>query len=51
VDVADADKTGNCATNAIGIASSNGAATVAATDACAPFYGEPAGGDTGRKVG
>jgi hypothetical protein len=43
----------NCkpTTNAIGIANSTGAATVAATVACAPAYGEPAGVVTGRKTG
>jgi len=41
----------NCTTNAIGIANSAGAATVAATDACAPAYGRPAGVVTGRKTG
>jgi len=45
----------NCkhTTNAIGIANSAGAATVAATGACAPAYayGRPAGVVTGRKTG
>jgi hypothetical protein len=42
----------NCETNAIGVAnSSGGTAAVAATQACAPAWGEPAGGDTGRRVG
>lgn len=38
-------------TNAIGIANSAGAAAVAATVACAPAIGEPAGVVTGRKTG
>jgi hypothetical protein len=41
----------SCMTDAIGIASSGGVAAVAATQACAPAWGEPAGRDTGRRVG
>ena len=41
----------SCTPNAIGIANSNGVAMIAAPDACAPAYGQPAGGGTGRKVG
>ena len=49
---AGADNYCNPTTNAIGIANSaGGVATVAATDACAPAYGRPAGVVTGRKTG
>ena len=41
----------SCVPNAIGIAHSDGAAAVAATNACPPAYGQPAAADTGRKVG
>ncbi len=41
----------SCTPNATGIAQSNGTAGIAATQACPPAYGQPAGGGTGRKVG
>jgi hypothetical protein len=41
----------NCSTDAIGLANSGQTVVVPATHACAPAYGEPAGGSTGRKTG
>jgi hypothetical protein len=41
----------NCTTNLKGLGSSGGKAGVAQTTACAPAYGQPAGGGVGRKVG
>ena len=41
----------DCTTNANGVAHSGGPGGVAQTTACAPAYGQPAGGGTGRKVG
>jgi hypothetical protein len=41
----------DCSTNSNGVANSNGAATTAATQACAPAWGSKAGDHTGRKVG
>jgi hypothetical protein len=41
----------SCVANATGIANSGGTAAVAATVACPPAYGQPAGDGTGRKSG
>lgn len=41
----------NCNTDAIGLAHSGQTVVVPATTACAPAYGQPAGGDSGRKTG
>jgi hypothetical protein len=41
----------NCTTDATGLANSGQTVVVPATTACAPAYGQPAGGDSGRKTG
>jgi hypothetical protein len=41
----------DCSTDANGLAHSGQTVVVPATTACAPAYGRPAGGDSGRKTG